>query len=111
MIAADQLVGREVSFSKSGFQFPKGAYRVPTESPPSEFASGVTDRRESFRKRNTTTIRGEIFVLPVRSVLFPFSDGPSMVRRLVRKFKLQILFLVFKFDKVSTYPVILTYRN
>lgn len=42
MIAADQLVGREVSFSKSGFQFPKGAYRVPTESPPSEFASGVT---------------------------------------------------------------------
>lgn len=30
MIAADQLVGREVSFSKSGFQFPKGAYRVPT---------------------------------------------------------------------------------
>lgn len=43
MIAADQLVGREVSFSKSGFQFPKGAYRVPTESPPSEFASGVTD--------------------------------------------------------------------
>lgn len=39
MIAADQLVGREVSFSKSGFQFPKGAYRVPTESPLSEFAS------------------------------------------------------------------------
>lgn len=28
MIAADQLVGREVSFSKSGFQFPKGASRA-----------------------------------------------------------------------------------
>lgn len=35
MIAADQLVGREVSFSKSGFQFPKGAYRVPMEYNPS----------------------------------------------------------------------------
>lgn len=97
MIAADQLVGREVSFSKSGFQFPKGAYRVPTESPPSEFASGVTDRRGSLRKRNTTAIRGrggEMFVLPVFSALFLFSDGPSMVRRLARKFKSVFNFLI-----------------
>lgn len=57
MIAADQLVGREVSFSKSGFQFPKGAYRVPTESPPSEFASGLQTNMDLLenetRSRNT----------------------------------------------------------
>jgi len=75
MIAADQLVGREVSFSKSGFQFPKGAYRVPTESPPSEFASGVTDQRGSLKKRNTTTIGG-MFVLLALFVLVPFFRWP-----------------------------------
>lgn len=92
MIAADQLVGREVSFSKSGFQFPKGAYRVPAESPPSEFASGLRCRRArargSLRERNVATEHGRMLVLPA---LFPldflsFRDGPSMVPTSLRKF-------------------------
>lgn len=92
MIAADQLVGREVSFSKSGFQFPKGAYTAYTDGIAfsSEFASGVTDRHRDLlenetRPRNT----GEFFVLPI---LFIFSSRSLlwMTRRwfdAARKFK------------------------
>lgn len=64
MIAADQLVGREVSFSKSGFQFPKGAYTAYTDGIAfsSEFASGVTNRASgcALRERNAPTEYGRI---------------------------------------------------
>lgn len=76
MIAADQLVGREVSFSKSGFQFPKGAYRVPT---PLTFvrksASSLPSARAPFSRRsfldiaNNPPLKGE-FRLPARIVSF-----------------------------------------
>lgn len=105
MIAADQLVGREVSFSKSGFQFPKGAYRVPTESPPSEFASGVTDRRGSFRKRNTTAIRGEC-------LFYQFSPLYSLFQMACRwldvsRENLNRGFgLIFKLDKISAHTTL-----
>lgn len=100
MIAADQLVGREVSFSKSGFQFPKGAYIAYTDGIAfsSEFASGVADRHRDLlenetRPRNT----GEFFVL---SILFILSSRSLfwMTRRwfdAAKKLK-PCLFLIFK---------------
>lgn len=76
MIAADQLVGREVSFSKSGFQFPKGAYTAYTDGIAfsSEFASGVTDRRLLENKNAPTECRRILLFCQFSSYFFFFSS-------------------------------------
>lgn len=79
MIAADQLVGREVSFSKSGFQFPKGAYRVPMEyNPSSENLPRARATYPPFWPRDFTKIR-EIFVLNNSLSLYDLYDLVKIV--------------------------------
>jgi len=105
MIAADQLVGREVSFSKSGFQFPKGAYRVPMESPPSEFASEVTDV-DLLENETRPRYGGNVcFTSSLRFIPFlrwPVDDSTSREKISI----VQVLFLFLKFDKVSSYTTL-----